>query len=137
MSTFGIYIAETLETHGKNAAWLAERIGVKPQTVSAWKTKIGRNPKPGLAYKVADIFLKEFGIPHDRTAEAAGYPFTFSPSEGHRNDRLQSLASASPRAAKNFERIARLPAQEQDEVLSMIEVWIVTRKQRVGKRRQG
>lgn len=130
MSSFGIYIVETLDANGKNAAWLAERIGVKPQTVSSWKRKPDRLPKPGLAYKVAAIFEKEFGIPHDRTAEAAGYPFHFSADQTEQQQRIQALAAASPRAASNFARIARLPSDDQDEVLSMIETWMSTRVRR-------
>lgn len=129
MSSFGIYIVETLAAHGKNAAWLAERIGVKPQTVSSWKRKPDRLPKPDLAYKVATIFEKEFGIPHDRTAAAAGYPFNFSADQTDQQQRLQALAAASPRAAKNFTRIATLPSDPQDEVLSMIETWFATKAQ--------
>ena len=137
MSTFGIFILETLAAHGKNAAWLAEQIGVRPQTVSAWKTKADRNPKPAIAYKVARIFEQEFGISHDRTAQAAGYPFRFSDTPDEQSRRLNDLAAASPRAARNFTRIAKLPSREQDEVLSIIEAWMATKAARNRKRPQG
>lgn len=137
MSTFGTFVETILRQYDKTDEWLAEQIGVSKSAISAWRNKANREPKPATAYAVAVVFEREFGIAHERTAEAAGYPFNFSKDENARSSRLNALAAASPRVARNFERIARLSPVEQDEIMSMFEAWEASRRRRRRKGRPG
>lgn len=143
MSAFGTYVQSVLDEHNRTvpkeerltSLWLAQQIGVAPQTVSAWKRR-DTEPLPATVYKVALLFEREFGVPRERTAAAAGYPFRWSNNGHDQQTRMDALAAASPRFARNMERAAGLPARELDELMSFIEVFLARHGGRRTRRRK-
>lgn len=134
LSPFGIYVARILDEHAQTAAWLAAEIGIRPQTISAWKSRRTAAPSPLTVYKVAAVFERAFGVPRDQTAAAAGYPFRWSETPDAQRGRLDALVAASPRLARNLTRAVALPARELDELLSLVEAFLTAREGSLGRR---
>ena len=132
--TFGAFVHDILAQHDKTQDWLSEQTGIGKGTISAWMTNPTRQPKPRAVYKVAVVF-EQFGIDHARVEAAAGYPLKVSGTATEQAERLAALAMSHPRLASVVERVAKLPATEQDEVLSLLEAYHANRHRR--SRRSG
>ena len=129
MSNFGTKVYEVLERIGQDAAWLASKTGISRAAISKWKTNGNRQPKPSSVKRVA-VVLAEYGITMDELAEAAGYPLTSSASPDEREERWLALVRANKRLARVADRFEQLTPGEQDELLSLSEAWLSTRRRR-------
>lgn len=132
MSNFGSKLYEILDRIGKDAMWLSVQTGLSRAAISKWKTAGSREPKPSSVKRVA-VALEPFGVTLEELASAAGFSIIRSASSDEREDRRLRLMRAVPRWAKINDWVERLAPDEQDEIISLNEAWIATRRRRGSK----
>jgi hypothetical protein len=129
MSNFGTKVHEILARIGKDPAWLAAETGITPAAISKWKLDPNRTPKASSVKRVAKA-LAPHGVTLEELADSAGYSIIGSTTMTEREDRLLEFMRSQPRAPRVWDRMQLLTPAEQDEVLSLIEAWMTTRRRR-------
>lgn len=127
MSNFGSKLNEILERIGKDAMWLSAQTGISRAAISKWKTNGARVPKPSSVKRVARA-LKPYDVTLEELASAAGYSIVMSASPDEREERRLMLMRSSPRWAKINDWVERLDPDAQDEIFSLNEAWMATRR---------
>lgn len=126
---FGLKVFEVLDRIGQDAAWLSAQTGITQAAISKWKLDPKRQPKPSSVKRIAKVF-ESYGVSFEELADAAGYSLVASSSASEREERLLMLMRANPRIAKLWDKTQLLSPDEQDEMLSMVEAWLMTRRGR-------
>lgn len=127
MSNFGSKLYEILDRIGKDAMWLSVQTGLSRAAISKWKTNGAREPKPSSVKRVA-VALEPFGVTLEELANAAGYSIVKSASPDEREERRLRLMRTVPRWAKINDWVERLSPEDQDDIFSLNEAWIASRR---------
>lgn len=128
MSVFGTYINALMQGRGWSQAELALAVEVAPSTVSNWiNNEDPVIPKPATLNKLAD----KLGVSRREMLEHAGFEIEDSPSPEARAGRIAGLIEKMPRVQEITEELFRLPPEDQDVALSVLEAHLRERHRRL------